>query len=113
MEQGCSSENEIPVVPGAEAGDGAAAAGFFDPVCHMRVAAEKAADTIEFEGNQYYFCNVGCAVKFSRKPRAYVDTPNAGANSSKGSQGEQIIAVSITPGCLRQLQERLRCKRKG
>ncbi len=97
MEQSCSSENEIPVAPGAEAGDDAAAAGFFDPVCHMRVAAEKAADTIEFEGNKYYFCNVGCAVKFSRRPQAYIDPPGAGANGSKGSPGEQIIAVSITP----------------
>lgn len=97
MEQGSSSENEIPVVPGAEPAGGAAAAGLLDPVCHMRVAAEKAADTIEFEGNKYYFCNVGCAVKFSRRPQAYINPPGVGANGSIGWQGEQIIAVSIAP----------------
>ncbi|MFX8782181.1 YHS domain-containing protein, partial [Acinetobacter baumannii] len=73
------------------------AARFLDPVCHMQVAAEKAADTIEFEGNKYYFCNVGCGVKFSRRPHAYIKPPGAGANSSSESPGEQIIAVSITP----------------
>lgn len=45
---------------------------FEDPICHMLVEREKAADAVVFQGNTYYFCNINCSAKFSRSPGRYV-----------------------------------------
>lgn len=44
---------------------------FEDPICHMLVERETAADAIVFQGNTYYFCNLNCSAKFSRAPLRY------------------------------------------
>lgn len=44
---------------------------FEDPICHMLVERETAADAIVFQGNTYYFCNLNCSAKFSRAPWRY------------------------------------------
>lgn len=45
---------------------------FEDPICKMLVDPQSAADNTLYKGNTFYFCNVGCAVKFSRAPHLYV-----------------------------------------
>ena len=43
-----------------------------DPVCGMSVDPATAAATREYEGVTYYFCNPGCAEKFSQNPASYL-----------------------------------------
>ena len=43
-----------------------------DPVCGMSVDPATAAATREYEGVTYYFCNPGCAEKFSQNPTNYL-----------------------------------------
>ncbi len=45
---------------------------FEDPICHMLVERESAADSVVFQGNTYYFCNINCSAKFSRSPGRYI-----------------------------------------
>ncbi|HEX6791236.1 MAG TPA: heavy metal translocating P-type ATPase [Candidatus Krumholzibacteria bacterium] len=44
---------------------------FKDPVCGMTVRPETAAATAEHDGVTYYFCSVGCKVKFVANPEKY------------------------------------------
>jgi P-type Cu+ transporter len=39
-----------------------------DPVCGMTVDPSKAAATVEFDGQPYYFCSKGCVAKFQQNP---------------------------------------------
>ena len=43
-----------------------------DPVCGMSVDPTTAAATREYNGTTYYFCNPGCADRFSQNPQAYI-----------------------------------------
>ena len=43
-----------------------------DPVCGMSVEPATAAATREYNGVTYYFCNPGCADKFTQDPQAYI-----------------------------------------
>lgn len=43
-----------------------------DPVCGMSVDPAAAAATREYNGTTYYFCNPGCADRFSQNPQAYI-----------------------------------------
>lgn len=43
-----------------------------DPVCGMSVDPATAAATREYGGVTYYFCNPGCADKFTQNPAAYL-----------------------------------------
>ena len=43
-----------------------------DPICGMSVDPATAAATREYEGVTYYFCNPGCAEKFSQNPASYL-----------------------------------------
>lgn len=54
---------------------------FVDPVCHMQVGQDTAARALSYEGETYYFCNVNCAVKFSRQPAHYLSDGNSGGMS--------------------------------
>jgi len=55
---------------------------FEDPICHMLVERESAADAVVFQGNTYYFCNINCSAKFSRSPGRYVATQDANAHEA-------------------------------
>ena len=57
-----------------------------DPVCGMTVNPETAADHIEHDGNDYYFCSKGCATKFRADPAAYTD-PKGPAGSHEDEPG--------------------------
>jgi Cu+-exporting ATPase len=50
-----------------------------DPICGMTVDPKKAAATIEYKGQPYYFCSKGCAAKFQQ---------NAHATSSQSAQAK-------------------------
>ena len=39
-----------------------------DPVCGMRFPPEKAAATLEHEGQTFYFCSTGCKERFEAAP---------------------------------------------
>lgn len=42
-----------------------------DPVCGMRIDADDAAATAEYEGKTYYFCSQICHDAFVADPAAY------------------------------------------
>ncbi len=42
-----------------------------DPVCRMAVDPERAAGRLVHEGTAYYFCTLGCAGEFARRPEAF------------------------------------------
>jgi class 3 adenylate cyclase/YHS domain-containing protein len=44
----------------------------FDPVCRMAVDPERAAGRLVYEGTAYYFCSLGCAGEFARRPERFV-----------------------------------------
>jgi xanthine dehydrogenase accessory factor len=43
-----------------------------DPVCHMKVDPQAAADSLLFGGITYYFCNAHCKNTFEKDPRKYL-----------------------------------------
>ena len=45
---------------------------YTDPVCGMEITAEDAADSVEYEGETYYFCSPGCRAAFEAAPERYV-----------------------------------------
>ena len=45
---------------------------YVDPVCGMEVTAENAADSLEFDGQTYYFCSPGCRASFEAAPERYI-----------------------------------------
>ncbi len=64
---------------------------FEDPICHMLVERETAADAIVFQGNTYYFCNLNCSAKFSRAPLRYsgnvAETPDEQTQDGQTQKG--------------------------
>jgi len=54
---------------------------YVDPVCGMAVDKSLAADTLDFEGQTYYFCSSNCKEKFVASPMRYLQAPAA---KSKG-----------------------------
>ncbi len=44
-----------------------------DPVCGMKVEKDKAAASVEYEGDVYYFCGAMCQRKFEENPEKYVE----------------------------------------
>jgi Cu+-exporting ATPase len=42
-----------------------------DPVCGMRIDADDAAATTEYEGKTYYFCSGACHDAFVTDPLSY------------------------------------------
>jgi len=43
-----------------------------DPVCHMTVDPKSAADHRFYKGEDYWFCNTGCALTFDEDPERYL-----------------------------------------
>lgn len=42
-----------------------------DPVCGMRVEADKAAESSEFRDRKVYFCSQSCKQRFDRAPELF------------------------------------------
>ena len=47
-------------------------AGVRDPVCGMTVDPQRAAGSVVYQGQTYYFCSRGCAAKFQADPEKYL-----------------------------------------
>ena len=45
---------------------------YVDPVCGMEVTPETAADSVEYEGQTYYFDSAGCRAAFESNPEKYI-----------------------------------------
>ncbi|HET8637148.1 MAG TPA: heavy metal translocating P-type ATPase, partial [Acidobacteriaceae bacterium] len=60
-----------------------------DPVCGMTVDPERAAESIEFAGETFYFCGRGCAAKFRDNPEKYLkaNQPQQDSHRAAGSSG--------------------------
>ena len=43
-----------------------------DPVCGMEIDPAASAETTEYEGEKYYFCNQDCKKSFDQDPEKYV-----------------------------------------
>ena len=43
-----------------------------DPVCEMEVDPKKAAAQSSYKGQMFYFCAVGCKIKFDASPEKYL-----------------------------------------
>src|SRR5438876_472624 len=64
-----------------------------DPICGMRVAAEKAAGSVEHKGKRYYFCSKACAHKFTTEPERWL---NAKPDVGPMQQPAQLVALTPT-----------------
>ncbi len=55
-----------------------------DPVCGMEVDPAKAAGTVEYQGETYYFCSPGCKAAFEKEPEKYLGKAEAGHQGHQG-----------------------------
>ena len=69
-----------------------------DPICGMTVDPAKAAATIEYEGQPYYFCSKGCAAKFQQDPAKFLAASAAttGHGPTSPHAHDQIGPASLT-----------------
>src|SRR5882757_3785198 len=63
-----------------------------DPICGMTVDPKKAAATVEYEGQPYYFCSKGCAAKFRQDPRKFLVAANAAPAAPNHAHHDQPLA---------------------
>jgi Cu+-exporting ATPase len=73
-----------------------------DPICGMTVDPKKAAATIEYEGQRYYFCSKGCAAKFQQNPTKFLATVGnafAGAHAASATATTSQQPASATHSC--------------
>ncbi len=45
-----------------------------DPVCKMEIEVDKAVGRLEYKGQIYYFCSMGCKKQFDKDPEKYAMT---------------------------------------
>jgi P-type Cu+ transporter len=91
----------LPKAPGA-------AQAAKDPVCGMTVDPAKAADTVEHEGETFYFCSKGCAAKFRASPEQYLGKAEAktcchghgaGGSTRRGAAGHPVARPDAIYTC--------------
>jgi len=91
------SENNLDIIPvsigpgGVERPTSDAPLFFTDPICKMKVQPESAADSTVYLDTTYYFCNLGCALKFSRHPELYL----SGAPAEPSQESSESNAAEI------------------
>jgi|KNS12BottometaT_FD_k123_3225_4 YHS domain-containing protein len=61
-----------------------------DPVCGMKVNKQKAAATIVYNGETYYFCKSGCKARFEKDPEKLIEE---GPLGMLGMMRELILGV--------------------
>ncbi|NIM04885.1 MAG: YHS domain-containing protein [Armatimonadetes bacterium] len=44
-----------------------------DPVCGMQVDKDSAAAQVEYKGETYYFCAIGCKERFEENPEKFIE----------------------------------------
>lgn len=72
---------------------------FIDPVCHMQVEKEKAAASLTYEGTNYHFCHINCAVKFSRNPAHFTGGAETGTLNEASSKTEADGKIEAAAEC--------------
>jgi len=73
-----------------------------DPVCGMTVDPAKAASTAEYDHTLYHFCSRGCAEKFQRDPKKYLDA----LSKPTGMTGMvQIGSATVQIGSARKVEK--------
>jgi YHS domain-containing protein len=55
-----------------------------DPVCGMEVDPARAAATVEYQGETYYFCSPGCKAAFEKEPEKYRGQAETGHHGHQG-----------------------------
>jgi P-type Cu+ transporter len=68
-----------------------------DPVCGMTVDPAKAAATIEFDGQPYYFCSKGCAAKFQQNPTKFLAAAANATSTAQSTQQHQSLTQIALP----------------
>jgi Cu+-exporting ATPase len=68
-----------------------------DPVCGMVVDPAKAASTVEYGGKLYHFCSRGCAEKFRRDAKKYLDASSRPAGMVQLGSAPVQIGVARKP----------------
>jgi adenylate cyclase len=74
-----------------------------DPVCGMRIEADDAAATAEYDGQTYYFCSQACYDVFVSDPSAYGAKSPTGTSADQLSDEEVAARAGLTPERLREL----------
>jgi Cu+-exporting ATPase len=69
-----------------------------DPVCGMTVDPSKAAATVEFDSQPYYFCSKGCGIKFQQNPAKFLAANATTAQHTAATQHmhHQIASAPLT-----------------
>ena len=67
-----------------------------DPVCQMALDASTAAAMAVFEGEQFYFCSLGCHRRFLSDPSAH----SPSATAPQLGQGGQPCSMAAGPHAL-------------
>lgn len=44
-----------------------------DPVCRMNLSEDRAPEKMEYKGDTYYFCGLGCRKRFEKDPDKYLN----------------------------------------
>ena len=68
-----------------------------DPICGMTVDPSKAAATVEFDGQPYYFCSKGCTAKFQQDPNQFLTTANAATAQHAATRQHTQHQVASAP----------------
>jgi adenylate cyclase len=74
-----------------------------DPVCGMRIEADDAAATAEYDGQTYYFCSQACQDVFEADPSVYGARSLTGAGSDHLTEEEVAQRAGMTTERLREL----------
>ncbi|MCL2877637.1 MAG: heavy metal translocating P-type ATPase [Acidobacteria bacterium] len=61
-----------------------------DPVCGMKFSPEKAAGHLQYNGEIYYFCHVGCLEKFRSDPEKYLNAAKPDFKSPESAASLQV-----------------------
>ena len=68
-----------------------------DPVCGMTVEPERAAGSVEHDGQTYYFCSTGCRDRFRAAPDQYVKQAPAAASAMPGAGRRPLPMMQAMP----------------
>jgi P-type Cu+ transporter len=69
-----------------------------DPVCGMTVDPATAASSVEYERKLYHFCSRGCAEKFQRDAKRYLDVSYKPAGMPRPVQiGNAAVQIGAAP----------------
>jgi adenylate cyclase len=74
-----------------------------DPICGMRIEADDAAATAEYDGRTYYFCSQACYDVFVADPSMYGAGSRTGTASDHLTEEEVAVRAGMTTERLREL----------